>query len=255
MSLLAAENLSYSYAKNVSPAISKVSITVEPGTLTALVGPNGAGKSTLLRILQGQCIPDNGQITIDGEKLIRQRSQVALMPQRSSMNWKFPITVEKLVSLGQIKYSKSKSSSPFQIKALLAPNAWINKCCELEATMQRVGIANIAKRRLDSLSGGQQQRALLAKTLMSPAKIFLLDEPCAALDPPAKEDFLKIVRQLADAGLSLMVSSHDWGTSLNSYDQVIVLDKAVLACGRPDSIKDKLEDINISSIEDNNCCD
>ena len=67
MSLLVAENLSYSYAKNVSPAISKVSITVEPGTLTALVGPNGAGKSTLLRILQGQCIPDNGQITIDGE--------------------------------------------------------------------------------------------------------------------------------------------------------------------------------------------
>ena len=256
MSLLVAENLSYSYAKNVSPAISKVSLTVEPGTLTALVGPNGAGKSTLLRILQGQCIPDNGQITIDGEKLIRQRSQVALMPQRSSMNWKFPITVEKLVSLGQIKYSKSKSSSPFQIKALLAnPNAWINKCCELEATMQRVGIANIANRRLDSLSGGQQQRALLAKTLMSPAKIYLLDEPCAALDPPAKEDFLKIVRQLADAGLSLMVSSHDWGTSLNSYDQVIVLDKAVLACGSPDSIKDKLEDINISSIEDNSCCD
>jgi len=255
MSLLVAENLSYSYAKNVSPAISKVSVTVEPGTLTALVGPNGAGKSTLLRILQGQCIPDNGQITIDGEKLIRQRSQVALMPQRSSMNWKFPITVEKLVSLGQIKYSKSKSST-FQIKALLAnPNAWINKCCELEATMQRVGIANIANRRLDSLSGGQQQRALLAKTLMSPAKIYLLDEPCAALDPPAKEDFLKIVRQLADAGLSLMVSSHDWGTSLNSYDQVIVLDKAVLASGSPDSIKDKLEDINISSIEDNNCCD
>ena len=256
MSLLIAENLSYTYAKNISPAISKVSVKVEPGSLTALVGPNGAGKSTLLRILQGQCFPDSGQITIDGEKLIRQRSQVALMPQRSSMNWKFPITVEKLVSLGQIKNSKSNSNSPFQIKALLAnPNAWINKCCELEATMQRVGIANIANRRLDSLSGGQQQRALLAKTLMSPAKIFLLDEPCAALDPPAKQDFLKIVRQLADAGFSLIVSSHDWGTSLNSYDQVIVLDKAVLASGSPDSIKDKLEDINISSIEDNNCCD
>ena len=165
------------------------------------------------------------------------------------MNWKFPITVEKLVSLGQIKYSKSRSNTPFQIKALLAnPNAWINKCCELEATMQRVGIANLANRRLDSLSGGQQQRALLAKTLMSPAKIFLLDEPCAALDPPAKEDFLKIVRQLSDVGLSLVVSSHDWGESLNNYDQVIVLDKTVLAVGSPDSIKDKLEAINISSI-------
>ncbi len=256
MATLIAENLSYSYSKNSNPALSKVSVKIQPGSLTALVGPNGAGKSTLLKILQGQCVPDNGQITIDGEKLFRQRSQVALMPQRSSMNWKFPITVEKLVSLGQIKYLKSNRKSPFQIKALLAkPKSWINKCCELEATMQRVGIANIAKRRLDSLSGGQQQRALLAKTLMSPAEIYLLDEPCAALDPPAKEDFLKIVRQLADAGLSLMVSSHDWGTSLNSYDQVIVLDKTVLASGSPDSIKHKLEDINISSIEANNCCD
>ena len=68
------------------------------------------------------------------------------------------------------------------------------------------------------------------------------------MDPPAKEDFLKIVRQLADVGLSLVVSSHDWGESLNNYDQVIVLDKTVLAVGCPDSIKDKLEAINISSI-------
>jgi len=75
------------------------------------------------------------------------------------------------------------------------------------------------------------------------------------LDPPAKEDFLKIVRQLADAGLSLLVRSHDWGESLNYYDQVIVLDKSVLAVGSPDQIKDKLDAINISSIKENNFCD
>jgi len=75
------------------------------------------------------------------------------------------------------------------------------------------------------------------------------------LDPPAKEDFLKIVRQLADVGLSLLVSSHDWGESLNNYDQVIVLDKSVLAVGSPDLIKDKLDEINISSIKENNFCD
>jgi len=233
--------------------VNDVSITVSPGEVVGLMGPNGAGKTTTFNLAVGNIKPDKGEIKIDGEKIHRSRSLVALMPQRSSMNWKFPITVEKLVSLGQIKYSKSRSNTPFQIKALLAyPNAWINKCCELEATMQRVGIANLANRRLDSLSGGQQQRALLAKTLMSPAKIFLLDEPCAALDPPAKEDFLKIVRQLADVGLSLVVSSHDWGESLNNYDQVIVLDKTVLAVGRPDSIKDKLNDINISAINENN---
>ena len=256
MPTLVADNLTYSYSKKNKPALNKVSVQIKPGTLTALVGPNGAGKSTLLKILQGQHNPDIGHVTIDGENLNRARYQVALMPQRSSMNWKFPITVEKLVSLGQIKYSKSRNSNPFQIKALLAtPKSWVNKCCELEATMQRVGITDIANRRLDSLSGGQQQRALLAKTLMSPASILLLDEPCAALDPPAKEDFLKIVRQLSDAGLSLFISSHDWGDSLNSYDQVIVLDKTVLACGSPGSIKDKLEDINISCFEGNDFCD
>ena len=65
MATLVAENLTYSYTKKSKPVLSKVSVEIKPGTLTALVGPNGAGKSTLLRILQGQCIPDNGQITID----------------------------------------------------------------------------------------------------------------------------------------------------------------------------------------------
>ena len=69
MATLVAENLTYSYTKKSKPALNKVSVEIKPGTLTALVGPNGAGKSTLLKILQGQCIPDSGQITIDGEKL------------------------------------------------------------------------------------------------------------------------------------------------------------------------------------------
>ena len=111
MATLVAENLTFAYAKKSKPVLNKVSVEIKPGTLTALVGPNGAGKSTLLRILQGQNTPDKGEIKIDGENLYKSRALVALMPQRSSMNWKFPITVEKLVSLGQIKYSKSRSNT------------------------------------------------------------------------------------------------------------------------------------------------
>ncbi len=117
--------------------------------------------------------------------------------------------------------------------------------------MQRVGISDLAQRRLDSLSGGQQQRALLAKTLMTPAQIFLLDEPCSALDPPAREQFLIIIRQLADAGLTLFVSSHDWGKSLNAYDKVIALDKTILASGRPQEVQSKVDSINFMR---NYCC-
>jgi len=225
MSSLIAENVTYSYSRNIKPALSKVSLKLEPGTLTALVGPNGAGKSTLLSLLQGNTKPDQGKISISGKPLISNRSQVALMPQRGKLNWNFPITVEGLVSLGRVNHTKST-------------------CCELEAALQRVGISHLAKRRLDALSGGQQQRALLAKTLMNPAKIFLLDEPCSAFDPPAKEDFLLIIRQLADSGLTVFVSSHDWGTSLNAYDKVVVLDKIILASGNPEEVQEKLSSIN-----------
>ena len=225
MSSLIAENVTYSYSSKIKPALSKVSLTLEPGTLTALVGPNGAGKSTLLSLLQGNSRPDKGEITVGGKPLISNRSQVALMPQRGKLNWNFPITVEGLVSLGRVNHSKST-------------------CCELEAALQRVGISHLAKRRLDALSGGQQQRALLAKTLMNPAKIFLLDEPCSAFDPPAKEDFLLIIRQLADSGSTVFVSSHDWGASLKAYDKVVALDKIILASGSPQEVQDKLSSIN-----------
>jgi zinc/manganese transport system ATP-binding protein len=225
MSSLIAENVTYSYSSKIKPALREVSLKLEPGTLTALVGPNGAGKSTLLSLLQGNSKPDKGKITVGGKPLINDRSQVALMPQRGKLNWNFPITVEGLVSLGRVNHSKST-------------------CCELEAALQRVGISHLAKRRLDALSGGQQQRALLAKTLMNPAKIFLLDEPCSAFDPPAKEDFLLIIRQLADSGFTVFVSSHDWGTSLNAYDKVVALDKIILASGSPREVQEKLSSIN-----------
>ncbi|KGG14894.1 Zinc ABC transporter [Prochlorococcus sp. MIT 0602] len=232
MTSLIAESLSYSYSGQSLSVLDDVSIELLGGTLTALVGPNGAGKSTLLRLLQGQHKPSKGQITVNGSSINHARHQVALMPQRSSLNWHFPITVKGLVSLGRCSDSQSS-------------------CCELEAALQRVGMSDLANRRLDSLSGGQQQRALLAKTLMRPAKIFLLDEPCSSLDPPTREQFLLIIRQLADAGLTLFVSSHEWGKSLDIYDKVVALDKTVLASGKPQEVQEKLESIRCIS---NYCC-
>ncbi|WP_320667873.1 ABC transporter ATP-binding protein [Prochlorococcus sp. MIT 1307] len=232
MAFLIAEDLTYSYSKQSQLVLNDVSIELTQGTLTALVGPNGAGKSTLLRLLQGQLKPNKGQIMVDGNPLIIARNQVALMPQRGLLNWRFPITVEGLVSLGRVNHSRST-------------------CCELEAALQRVGISDFAKRRLDTLSGGQQQRALLAKTLMSSASIFLLDEPCSSLDPPTREQFLIIIRQLADAGLTVFVSSHDWGKALSAYDKVIALDKTVLASGSPNDVQDSLDSITCMG---NHCC-
>ncbi len=230
MTNLIANSLSFSYGEE--SVLKDISLELQAGTLTALVGPNGAGKSTLLRLLQGQSLPHRGEIFLDKIPLRKNRHTVALMPQRSSINWDFPITVEELVALGQINIAKQS-------------------CCEIEASLQRVGLSALAKKRLDALSGGQQQRALLAKTLAQNASIFLLDEPCAALDPPSRVQFLSIIRQLADAGLTVMVSSHDWGQALNAYDKVITLDQTVLAFGTPEEVRSKLESINSMG---NHCC-
>jgi len=214
-------------------ALEGVSFVLECGSLTALVGPNGAGKSTLLQAIEGQLPIAAGTIRLDGLALTPAlvRQQLALMPQRGEIAWHFPITVRELVALGRM--------------AAQRPG-----CCDVEAALQRVGLAGLAGRRLDQLSGGQQQRALLARTLVQPARVLLLDEPCAAIDPPSRTELLKVMGQLRDAGLTLLVSSHDWGHDLDAYDRVLVLDRCLLADGTPQQVRQALGDLRVG----NHCC-
>ena len=211
-------------------AIEAVSFELQSGSLTALVGPNGAGKSTLLQAIAGQLPLESGFIKLDGQPLTLPlaRRQLALMPQRGEIAWGFPITVRELVGLGRLVAARPG-------------------CCDVEAALQRVGLAGLAKRRLDQLSGGQQQRALLARTLVQPAQVLLLDEPCAAIDPPARTALLQVMGQLRDAGLTLLVSSHDWGHDLDAYDRVLVLDRQLLADGTPQQVRRALGDLRVGN--------
>ena len=211
-------------------AIEAVSFELQSGSLTALVGPNGAGKSTLLQAIAGQLPLESGSIELDGRLLTLPlaRRQLALMPQRGEIAWAFPITVQELVGLGRLVAARPG-------------------CCDVEAALQRVGLAALAKRRLDQLSGGQQQRALLARTLVQPAQVLLLDEPCAAIDPPARTALLQVMGQLRDAGLTLLVSSHDWGHDLDAYDRVLVLDRQLLADGTPQQVRRALGDLRVGN--------
>ena len=134
---------------------------------------------------------------------------VGLMPQRAAIDWTFPITVRDMVRLGQTDKRRKDNSQP----PLPSP------CSE------RVGMGEMRGRRLNQLSGGQQQRVLLARALMQQSDVLLLDEPCSAIDPPSREHLLGVMRQQASSGQTLLVSSHDWGSALDSYDRVIVLDR------------------------------
>ena len=217
------------------PVLEHLTFALAAGSLTALVGPNGAGKSSLLQAIAGQLPLAEGRIVIDGEPqgaALKQPGRLALMPQRSEMAWHFPITVRALVALGLMAGKGADRS--------LAP------CCQVDGALQRVGLQDLAHRRLDQLSGGQQQRALLARALVGQAPLLLLDEPCAAIDPPSRTALLAVLAQLRDAGLTLLVSSHDWGSDLEAYDQVLVLDRHLLAQGTPAQVRQTLGDLRLA---------
>ena len=221
---LSTTGLCFSYGGRKT--VDNVDLQLQPGTLTALVGPNGAGKSTLLHLLEGRLKPSQGAITAS--------KPIGLMPQRAAIDWSFPITAEEMVSLGST--SQRRSTPKHNPKQLL----------------ERVGMASMGSRRLSHLSGGQQQRVLLARALMQQTDILLLDEPCSAIDPPTREHLLRVMRQQAEAGQTLLVSSHDWGSALDDYDQVVVMDGQILACGSPSAVREKLSDM--TCMMGSHCC-
>ena len=224
---LAARDLSYSYGPKST--LECVDLELQPGTLTALVGPNGAGKSTLLHLLHGRLQPSGGTFECCGS--------IGLMPQRAAIDWTFPITVRDMVRLGQTN-KRRKDNSQGTTTA--------------ETLLERVGMGEMRGRRLNQLSGGQQQRVLLARALMQQSDVLLLDEPCSAIDPPSREHLLGVMRQQANSGQTLLVSSHDWGSALDSYDRVVVLDRRVLAVGSPAEVRNKLNDM--ACVMGSHCC-
>ena len=224
---VSARDLCFGYSGRL--AIDNVNLHLEAGTLTALVGPNGAGKSTLLHLLQGRLIASEGTVELNGS--------IALMPQRAAIDWTFPITVSQMVTLGQTNRRTNRQTSRR------------TSCATL---LERVGMGDMGNRRLNQLSGGQQQRVLLARALMQESDVLLLDEPCSAIDPPTRDHLLGVMRQQASSGQTLLVSSHDWGSALDSYDRVIVLDGRVLAFGPPEEVRTKLTDL--TCMMGSHCC-
>ena len=222
---LKASGLCFSYRNRL--VIDHVSLDLKPGSLTALVGPNGAGKSTLLHLLQGRLKASQGSLQCD--------ASIALMPQRAAIDWSFPITVLEMVKLGRATNPKPQGSG------------------DAVQLLDRVGMSDMRHRRLSQLSGGQQQRVLLARALIQQTGVLLLDEPCSAIDPPTREQLLGVMRQQADSGQTLLVSSHDWGSALDSYDRVIVLDSQILAYGTPNEVRESLSDM--TCMMGSHCCD
>ena len=192
-----------------------VSARVAEGEWVAVIGPNGAGKTTLLRAIAG-LVTYEGRIEVLGrdvrELARRQLAQrVALVPQAPVLP--ADATVREYVLLGRTPHV-----SYFGVEGRADHAA-------VDAALERLDLATLARRRLGSLSGGEQQRAVLARALAQDAPILLLDEPTTALDVGRQQQALEIVEDLrADAGLTVVCAMHDLTLAGLYADRLLLLD-------------------------------
>lgn len=214
---LAVRGLCASYGD--TPALTNISFCAHCGQTLALIGPNGAGKSTLLHALAGILRPNAGQVLWNGEALSRKRSEVAFLPQRSEVDWQFPITVRQLVEMG--RYPNVGMWKPLRRH----DREIVDKAL---VTLQ---LEHLQNRRIGELSGGQQQRTFLARALAQEAHILLLDEPFTGLDAPGTAALAALLRSLADEGRLVIASHHDLASAESIFDVSLLLRREVIAYG------------------------
>ncbi|MXX78492.1 MAG: ABC transporter ATP-binding protein [Gemmatimonadales bacterium] len=226
--VLRGRDLSFTHPRAEEAAVRRVSLSVSPGRLLAVVGPNGAGKTTLLRLLSGSLTPQDGGVTLDDRVLSdlddRERAlAIAVVPQSESSP--FPVTVQEMVRMGRYAHLGAWERSGDRDRAVV------------EDAMARCAVTEFAERHLGELSGGERQRARIARALAQEAPILLLDEPTAGLDLRYRMELFHLLRELRAAGLGLLVITHDLNLAARFADRLLLLDRGrARARGAPDEM-------------------
>jgi manganese/iron transport system ATP-binding protein len=200
-------------------AIADVNCTIRPGRLTGIIGPNGAGKSTLMKAMLGLTPVTRGSVLYRAQPLMNQRNRVAYVPQRSQIDWTFPATVWDVVMMGRVKktgWFRRYSAVSRRIAA---------------TALERVSMSHFKHRKIGELSGGQQQRVFLARSLAQEADIYCFDEPFVGIDQKTEAVIFDIFHELAATGKIVLVVNHDLGESITHFDDLILLNRELIACG------------------------
>ncbi len=206
-------------AYNSKPAIWDIDLRVPEGVLMAIIGPNGAGKSTLIKAALKLIPRAAGTVQFYGRPYEQVRGLVGYVPQRGSVDWDFPTTVLDVVTMG-----------------LYGRLGWMRRPGQKEQAaamhaLEQVGMQDFAERQISQLSGGQQQRTFLARALVQDARIYLMDEPFAAVDAVTERAIITIMRELRARGKTVVVVHHDLQTAAEYFDWVTLLNVEVVASG------------------------
>jgi len=217
---LEVEDVSVAYA-NGHLALRDASFQLRGGTICALVGVNGSGKSTLFKSIMGFVHPKSGSVRINGQPVRAALKQhlVAYVPQAEEVDWQFPVSVWDVAMMG--RYGA--------MNFLRIPRA-IDKA-KVEESLRRVSMWDYKDRQIGELSGGQKKRVFLARALAQGGRVILLDEPFTGVDVKTEEAIIALLRELRKDGCIILVSTHNLGSVPEFCDQVVLINKTVLAYG------------------------
>jgi polar amino acid transport system ATP-binding protein len=209
--LLEVNDVRKSYAGN--EVLSGVSLEIRAGETKVLIGPSGSGKSTLLRCINRLTRPDSGRVRLDGEEVTernvnRMRSTIGFVFQDFNL-------FTHLSALDNVRVS------PMRIKGVTKSDATERALAEL----RRVGLEDKADAYPAQLSGGQQQRVSIARALAMDPKLILFDEPTSALDPELTSEVVRVMRDLASDGMTMLVVTHEMRFARVAADKVVFMEE------------------------------
>ncbi|GAA0454103.1 metal ABC transporter ATP-binding protein [Alkalibacillus silvisoli] len=211
------DHLSVSYHGEL--ALDDISFEAPKQELIGIIGPNGAGKSTLIKAIMGMVPKNQGDIKVMDQSVAKVRPKIAYVPQRSMIDFDFPILVEDVVVMGRYPHLKwwSRPSKKDREKAL--------DCLE------QVGMQDFHRRQIGELSGGQQQRVFIARALAQEADILFLDEPFAGIDLSSEQIIINLLRKIRNEGKTLFVVHHDLSKVEEYFDSLMLLNQRLVGFG------------------------
>lgn len=217
MNRIRVENLSVAYRGKI--ALRQIDLELVPGKLTGIVGPNGAGKSTLMKGILQLVNIRSGKISYGDQPLAKQRKKIAYVEQRQDIDLSFPIDVFGVVLFGTYPHL-----TMFQ-RPGKKEKAFAHECLE------KVGLTEYADRQISELSGGQLQRVFIARALAQKAEWILLDEPFAGIDATSEKIIIELLKEIRNEGKSIVIVHHDLHKVTDYFDEVILLNKGLIASG------------------------
>jgi polar amino acid transport system ATP-binding protein len=210
-----------------------VSEHIRPGEKVAVIGPSGSGKSTLLRCLNLLETPDGGRVTFDGVEITAKNCDIDAVRRHMGMVFQHfnlfnNLTILKNITLAPIRLGlKSESEANDAARALLA----------------RIGLTDKADTYPAMLSGGQKQRVAIVRALAMNPKVMLFDEPTSALDPEMVGEVLDVIREVAEAGMTMVIVTHEMGFAREVASRVVFVDGGrIKETGTPSELFDSPRD-------------